>query len=118
MCDRGGRRRHDQRRVVDVKRGDVWWAETPEMRRRPVLILTRSEAIDVVSKVLVAPATTTIRGIPSELAVDRADGMPKESAFSFDNITVVPKSMLTEQLCHLSHKMSAACSALAAATGC
>ncbi len=105
--------------MPDVNRGEVWWIEAPEIGRRPGCILTRSGAIPVLSSVLVAPATRTIRGIPTEVFLDRADGMPEECVLSMDNLTVVPKSMLSERITMLSPpRLEEACTALAVATGC
>jgi mRNA interferase MazF len=102
-----------------VRRGDVWWAEREPDRRRPVLVLTRDQAIPVLHSVVVAPATRTIRGIPSEVVVGPDDGMPAESAFSFDNLTLVPKSMLSERVCELGpQRMWEACQAMRDAFDC
>lgn len=102
-----------------MRRGEVWWAVRDIDKRRPVLILTRDQAIPVLHSVVVAPATRTIRGIPSEVVVGPDDGMPQESAFSFDNLTLVPKSMLTDRLCELGpHRMSETCQAMGAAFDC
>ncbi len=102
-----------------MRRGEVWWAEQPEHKRRPVLILTRSEAIPVLNSVVVAPATKTIRSIPSELTAGPDDGMPAECAFSFDNVSLMPKSMLTDRICRLgAERLFDACRAMAAAFDC
>lgn len=102
-----------------MRRGEVWWAERPDQKRRPVLILTRTEAIPVLRSVVVAPATRTIRSIPSELRVGPDDGMPEESAFSFDNVSVMPKAMLTGMICLLApERLLEACRAIAAAFDC
>jgi mRNA interferase MazF len=81
-----------------VRRGDVWWHEPPEDKRRPVLILTRDEAVAALNKLVVAPATGTIRGIPSEVPVGPEGGMPQEGAISLDNTTLVRKALLTERI--------------------
>jgi mRNA interferase MazF len=70
-------------------------------------------------KVTVAYLTRTIRGIPTEVCLDRADGMPKECAVSFDNLRTVPKVFLGEPITSLAGKrMHEVCVALAIATGC
>jgi mRNA-degrading endonuclease toxin of MazEF toxin-antitoxin module len=103
----------------EMNRGEVWWAEHPDAGRRPFLILTRQAAIGVLARVLAVPATRTIRKIPTEVVLDVDDGMPQRCALSFDNITPMPKSLLTERICRLDiERMSAACRALEAATGC
>jgi mRNA interferase MazF len=81
-----------------VRRGDVWWAEAPDVGRRPFLVLTRDAAIPVLRSVVVAPITRTVRGIPTELALDVEDGMPQVCAASFDNLRTVPKAALVERI--------------------
>jgi mRNA interferase MazF len=102
-----------------VNRGEVWWVEHPAWGRRPYLVLSRQSAIPLLHSVLTVPATTTIRGIPSELGLDREDGMPRACVLSFDNLVVVPKSYFTNRICRLSiEKMREVCDAVAIATGC
>lgn len=102
-----------------MRRGEVWWHEPPEEKRRPVLILTRSEAIGSLNKLVVAPATGTIRGLASEVPVGPDDGMPRDSAISLDNITLVRKALLTKRITTLeSERMDKVCRALTHATGC
>jgi mRNA interferase MazF len=108
----------DRRRAV-VNRGEVWWAEHPEAGRRPYLILTRQGAIPVLNRVLAVPATRTVRGIPTEVVLDEADGMPERCALSFDNVVTIPKSLFTERICRLGvDRLAEVCRALRAATGC
>lgn len=102
-----------------VARGEVWWAEHPDAGRRPFLVLTRQAAIPVVHAVLAVPVTRTIRGIPTEVALDRDDGMPEACALSLDNVTLVPKELLRERIARLSiERMSEVCRALSLASGC
>lgn len=102
-----------------MNRGDVWWLEHPEAGRRPACVLTREAAIPVLNAVLVAPATRTIRGIPSEVLLTSADGMPADCALSFDNVTTVPKALLTERITTLApDRLSELCEALDIAAGC
>jgi mRNA interferase MazF len=102
-----------------VNRGEIWWVEHPEAGRRPACVLTRQAAIPVLSAVLVAPATRTIRGLPTEVVLGRGDGMPADCALSFDNLTTVPKVLLTQRIAALpAARREELCSALAAATGC
>lgn len=101
-----------------IRRGEIWWGELPEVGRRPFLVMTRDEAIPVLRTVVVAPITRTIRGIPSELRLDREDGMPGDCVASFDNLRVVPQSQLTGRLCSVRHRMAEACRAVAAAFNC
>ncbi|MGH2879474.1 MAG: type II toxin-antitoxin system PemK/MazF family toxin [Solirubrobacteraceae bacterium] len=102
-----------------MKRGEIWWHEPAEEKRRPVLILTRDEAIDGLNKLVTAPATGTIRGISSEVRVGPEDGMPQESVISLDNTTLIRKALLTEPIATLDPaKMSEVCRALAYTTSC
>jgi mRNA interferase MazF len=102
-----------------VNRGEVWWIEHPEAGRRPACVLTRQAAIPVLTSILVAPATRTIRDIPTEMTLTRDDGMPEECALSFDNLSNVPKALLTERIMRIPEgRLDELCSALRAATGC
>ena len=102
-----------------VSRGDVWWAELPDVGRRPVCVLTRQHAIPVLARVLVAPVTETVRGIPTEVFLDQADGMEAQCVISLDNVRAVPKSYLSERITGLSPaKLRELCVALRRATGC
>lgn len=102
-----------------MSRGEVWWLELAEEGRRPVCVLTREIALPVLSSVIVALVTRTVRGIPTEVALGEDDGMPVECAISLDNIRTVPRALLTERLTALSGtKLRAICLALATATGC
>lgn len=82
-------------------RGEVWWGAIPEVGRRPFLVVTRSAAIPVLSGIVCAPVTRSVRNIPSELILGPEDGMPADCAASFDNLRTIPKSSLTEMLCAL-----------------
>jgi mRNA interferase MazF len=102
-----------------VTRGDVCWCELPIAGRRPVLVLTRSQAIPVLPLLLVAPLTRTIRGIPTELQLGKEDGLPAECVASFDNLEQAPRALLSEPIASLSGpRMHEVCKALAIATGC
>lgn len=102
-----------------MTRGEIWWGEDPHAGRRPYLILTRAEAIPLLRRVVVAPASRTIRGAPSELVLETDDGMPERCAVNFDDLVGMPKSLLTERICRLSlDRMDQACRTLRIATGC
>lgn len=102
-----------------MNRGEVWWAESRSGGRRPYLILTRDAAIPLLHSVLAAPATRTIRGIPTEVELSADDGMPQTCALSLDNLTLMPKGRFTERICALqAERLSAACAALGAAVDC
>ena len=85
-----------------MRRGEVWWAELDAPAgRRPVVLLSRNEAYAVRSLVTVAPITTRIRHIPSEVLLGTDDGMPRECAANLDSITTIPKDCLRERLVSL-----------------
>ena len=102
-----------------VARGEIWWVEHPDAGRRPACVLTRQAAIGILNSVLVAPATRTVRDIPTEVALTRADGMPDDCVLSFDNLTTVPKALLTTRITTLRQaRLGELCDALRAATDC
>ena len=78
-----------------LSRGEIWMYEfRPPDKRRPVLVLTRNEAIAVLDAVTVAPISTTIRGIRSEVEVGIAEGLKAPSAIKLDHLQTVSKSAL------------------------
>lgn len=79
-------------------RGELWWGEAPDESGRPFLVVSRDAAIAVMQRVLVAPVTSTVRGVPSELTLGREEGLPHESVASFDNLRPFPKAMLVRRL--------------------
>lgn len=86
-----------------MKHGDVFYYEfQPPNKRRPVVILTRTSAINVLHSVTVAPITSIIRGIPTEVVVTPAEGFANDAAINLDNIQTVPKAKLKVYLTHLS----------------
>ena len=88
-----------------MRRGEIWWAELePPVGRRPVLLLSRNEAYSVRSLVIVAPVTTRIRGIPSEVPLGADDGLPQDCVANLDTITTIPKDYLRSRLAVLSAK--------------
>lgn len=75
-----------------MKRGEIYWADLgPPAGRRPVLVLSRNAAISVLSAVVVAPISRTIRDIASEVRLGSEQGLPEECAASCDNLLTVPK---------------------------
>lgn len=86
-----------------MKQGDIYWYhfKTPD-HRRPVLILTRDSAIPYLTVLTVAPLTTVIRGIPTEVVITPDDGLRETCAVNVDNIQTVAKSNLRGFLAHLS----------------
>lgn len=102
-----------------LKRGDIcWYSFSSPDKRRLVLILTRDSAIRVLNSVTVAPITSTIRSIPTEIVLTEQDGMPETCAVNFDNLQTVPKSNLGTRITHLpAHQMTVASAAIAFALG-
>jgi mRNA interferase MazF len=81
-----------------VAQGDLWLMETPNEKRRPVLVISRDEAIPVLNNVVVAPVTSTIRAIQTCIPVGPDHGLDHDSVATFDNLGAVPKSVLTRHL--------------------
>ena len=85
-----------------MKRGEVYWFTfEPPNKRRPVLILTRDSALGFLQSVVVAPITTSIRNIPSEVYLDENDGMFEPCVANFDNLLTVSIARLDECICSL-----------------
>jgi mRNA interferase MazF len=101
-------------------RGEVWWCEPAEVGRRPVVILSRDVAIPRLRRALVAPCTTTIRGLPSEVLLEPgADPIPRRSAVNLDSVESVSVGILVERLGRLSDaRMRDICTALEVAVEC
>ena len=102
-----------------MRRGEVrWYTFGAPDKRRPVLILTRDSAIGFLNALTVAPITTTIRDIPSEVILTPEDGMLTECAANLDNIQTVVKQRIGPMIAYLSpHKMEDVNQAIAFALG-
>lgn len=102
-----------------IRQAEIWLMETPNDKRRPVLVVSRDDVIPVVNSVVVAPLTSTVRDIPTCVAVGPREGIDHNSVATFDNLSTVPKSVLTTRLGSLGlggrHRM---CDALAAMADC
>ncbi|MEO7556883.1 MAG: type II toxin-antitoxin system PemK/MazF family toxin [Acidimicrobiales bacterium] len=81
-----------------VAQAELWLMETPNQKRRPVLVVSRDEAIPALSNLVVAPVTSTIRNISTCIPVGPAQGIDHDSVATFDNLAAVPKSVLTTRL--------------------
>ncbi len=102
-----------------IRRGEVWWSEDPQLGRRPVLILTRDAAVPALRRPLVAPLTTRIRNLPTEVRLDVEDGVPRPCVVSLDNVQPFPASLLVERITRLDPpRLTQVCHALAAAVEC
>jgi mRNA interferase MazF len=99
------------------RQGEIWWAEAVD-KRRPVLIVTRSEAVPVLTWVLAAPVTRTVRGIPTEITLGQEHGLDEPCAASFDNLQPIRRSFLTSRVGALGAPRVEICAALAAMADC
>ena len=99
---------------------ELWWCELPEIGRRPVVILSRDAAIPRLRRALIAPCTTTIRGLPSEVVLEPGDDpIPQRSAINLDSVESVSVAVLVQRLGTLSDdRMRDLCRALAVAVDC
>lgn len=79
------------------RQGEIWWADADD-KRRPVLVVTRTEAVPVLRRLVVAPVTRTVRDIPTEVALGEDEGLPVPCAASFDNLQPVNWHLLTERV--------------------
>ena len=91
----------------------------PPDKRRPVLVLSRQVALDNLHTAMVAPITTQVRGLPSEVLIGTAEGLKRPSAVNLDHIATVAKADLRKFVGSLSpEKMRAVCEAAMTALGC
>lgn len=81
-----------------VAQAELWLMETPNQKRRPVLVVSRDESIPVLNNIVVAPLTSTLRHIPTCIPVGPEQGIDHDSVAAFDNLAAVPKSVLTTRL--------------------
>ena len=99
------------------RQGEIWWAEAEE-KRRPVLVVTRSEAVPVLTGIVVAPVTRTVREIPTEIRLGEAEGLAVECAASFDKLQRIRRSALAERIGELGSRRQQICVALRALADC
>lgn len=102
------------------RRGELWWCELEQIGRRPVVVLSRDAAIPRLRRTLIAPCTTTVRGLASEVVLEPSDDpVPRRSAVNLDSVESVAVATLVERLGRLSDaRMRAVCSALEVAVDC
>jgi mRNA interferase MazF len=103
-----------------IARGDVrLYQFAPPDKRRPVVVLTRDSAVDYLSTVTVAPISSTIRGVPSEVVLNEEDGMKSPCAVNLHNAVTISQRRLGRRMVHLSSlRMSEICAALRFSLGC
>lgn len=102
------------------ERGEVWWAEPPDIGRRPVVVLSRDAAIGRLHRAIVGPCSTTVRGLASEVLLEPGeDPVPKECAVNLDSVESISVALLVGRLGRLSdERMREVCAALSVATDC
>ena len=102
-----------------MTRGELWLAEAGR-KRRPVLVLTRTEVLDVRALVTVAEVTTSIRGIAAEVEIDHAQvGLERSSVINCDGLHTVTQASLTSRIGAVGDDvMNRVCSAILYALGC
>ncbi len=90
-----------------MKKGEIRWYKfkAPD-KKRPVLILTRDSILEYFGEVTVAPITTTIRQIPSEVFLSKGDGMPRDCAINFDHVQTVSKGKIGSLITTISSQKS------------
>jgi mRNA interferase MazF len=102
-----------------ARRGEVWFADVPGDKRRPVLVLTRDPMGRLLHSVICAPITTTIRGLATEVPVGADAGLRSESVANFDHTFLLARHRLVRRLGRVTREtMAAACTALSIAAGC
>ena len=101
-------------------RGEVWWCEPPDVGRRPVVVLSRDAAIPRLRRALVAPCTTTIRELASEVVLEPGeDPIPRRCAVNLDSVESVSIAVLVDRLGRLSgDRLREICAALEVAVDC
>ena len=86
-----------------MERGEVrWYLFSRTDKKRPVLILTRYSAVEFLGEVTVAPITSTVRDIPSEVLLTKAEGMPRDCAVNLDHLQTVAKGIIGSLITTLS----------------
>ena len=104
----------------ELRRGEIWMYQfkAPD-KQRPVVILSRPEVIPLLHTVTVAPITSTIYGVPSEVVIGTATGLKHPSAINCDHLQTVTKAQLHGFVGTLDEaQMAAVCTAVATALGC
>lgn len=103
-----------------VRRGEVRFVRFPPPDKpRPVLVLTRDSAIGYLTRVTVAPVSSTMRGVPSEVALGPDDGLKQACAVNLHNVVTVRKDQLGRRVGQLTAgRLREVCTALGFALGC
>lgn len=105
--------------MTAIEQGGIWWLEQPDQKRRPCLVLGRPASIPVLHDVLVAPVSTRVRGLHTEVRLGGADGVPRPSVANLQYVVAVPKSALTRPIGRLAPgRWHEVCEAMRIAIGC
>jgi mRNA interferase MazF len=105
--------------VPTPRHGEVWFADVPGDKRRPVLVLTRDPLGQLLHSVICAPITSTVRGLSTEVLLGSESGLLQESVANFDNTLLLARSRLVRRLGRVPPAtMQDACRALAIAVDC
>ncbi len=87
-----------------MQRGEIrWYRFTRPDKKRPVLLLTRDSAMEFLGEVTIAPVTTTIREIPTEVLLTTQDGMPRDCAINLDHVQTVSRGKIGARITSLGH---------------
>ena len=101
------------------RRGDIWLADIAGDKIRPIVIMTKNAVIVHLHSVIVAPVTSTIRNIPTEVRLGIDEGLLHDSVANFDNLQLLPKRWLIRKIGELGVlKLNEACQSINHATGC
>ena len=102
-----------------IRRGEIWWSDEELLGRRPVLVLSRDAVLGALERPLVAPLTTRVRGLPTEVPLDAGDGLPRACVVSLDNVQPLDAGLLVERVTRLEpDRMQEVCRALNVAVDC
>ncbi len=102
-----------------VSHGQVWWADLDGSKIRPVVVLTHGHVAPLLYRILVAPVTTTIRELPTEVLLGDDEGLASTSAANLDNVALIEPRRLVSQLGEVSdERWPEFCRAMAAVLGC
>lgn len=103
--------------MTTLGHGQVWWADLDKVR--PVLILTRARVADRLTRVVIAPITTTVRGIATEVALGPPEGVREGSAANLDNVQLLPVDLLLRRAGRVDPgRWHEVCSAMGAVIAC
>lgn len=84
--------------VAQPERGDIWLAEVPGDKRRPVVVFTRNSVLPRLTTILAAPVTSRVGDIPTEVLLGPAHGLSHQCAANFDNLLPLPNHMLVQRV--------------------